>query len=42
VNYALAQLHITGPNWLGDPVYALKSIMGLNVWTTSGTLMVIF
>jgi multiple sugar transport system permease protein len=31
-----------GPNWLGDPRYALKSIMGLNIWTTTGTLMVIF
>ncbi len=42
VNYLLSLVHITGPNWLGDPHYALKSIMGLNIWTTSGTLMVIF
>jgi multiple sugar transport system permease protein len=36
--------HVTpaGPNWLGDPAYALKTIMGLNIWTTTGTLMIIF
>lgn len=42
INYLLSLVGVTGPNWLGDPRYALKSIMGLNVWTTSGTLMVIF
>lgn len=42
INYALSILKISGPNWLGDPHYALKSIMGLNIWTTTGTLMVIF
>jgi multiple sugar transport system permease protein len=42
INYLLSLVGVTGPNWLGDPHYALKSIMGLNVWTTSGTLMVIF
>jgi multiple sugar transport system permease protein len=42
LNYLLSLVGITGPNWLGDSRYALKSIMGLNVWTTSGTLMVIF
>lgn len=42
INYLLSLVGVTGPNWLGDPKYALKSIMGLNVWTTSGTLMVIF
>lgn len=34
--------HITGANWIGDPAYALKSIMGLNIWTTTGTLMIVF
>jgi multiple sugar transport system permease protein len=44
INYLISLLpgHPTGPNWLGDPRYALKSIMGLNVWTTTGTLMVVF
>lgn len=31
-----------GADWLGDPKYALKAIMVLNIWTTIGTLMVIF
>jgi len=42
INYGLSRIGIQGPNWLGDPNYALKSIMGLNIWTTSGTYMVIF
>jgi len=42
INDVLSKIGITGPDWLGDPAYALKSIMGLNVWTTTGTLMVIF
>lgn len=42
VNFLLAKVGVTGPNWLGDPRYALKSIMGLNIWTTTGTLMIIF
>lgn len=45
MNYLLSQIpfwHPQGPNWLGDPHYALKSIMGLNIWTTTGTLMVVF
>ena len=42
INYLLSLIHITGPNWIGDPKYALKSIMGLNIWTTTGTLMVVF
>jgi len=42
VNYALGKVQIGGPNWLGDPATALYSIMGLNIWTTTGTLMIIF
>jgi multiple sugar transport system permease protein len=44
LNFLIAKLpgSPTGPNWLGDPAYALKSIMGLNIWTTTGTLMVVF
>ncbi|HET7055521.1 MAG TPA: sugar ABC transporter permease [Thermomicrobiales bacterium] len=30
------------PNWLEGPSVALLSIMMLNVWTTTGTIMVIF
>jgi multiple sugar transport system permease protein len=42
MNYLLLKIHVQGPNWLGDPRYALKSIMGLNIWTTTGTLMIVF
>jgi len=42
LNYFLSQVGIDGPNWLGDPAYALKAIMGLNIWTTLGTMTVIF
>jgi len=42
INYLLSDIGITGPNWLGDPNFALKSIMGLNIWTTTGTYMIIF
>jgi multiple sugar transport system permease protein len=42
INSMLSQIGIHGPNWLGDPHWALKSIMGLNIWTTTGTYMVIF
>lgn len=42
LNTLLGGIGIHGPNWLGDPRYALKSIMGLNIWTTTGTLMIIF
>lgn len=47
LNTLIGDIHIgnhylQGPNWLGDPHIALKSIMGLNIWTTTGTLMVVF
>jgi multiple sugar transport system permease protein len=42
LNTLLGDVHIQGANWLGDPSYALESIMGLNIWTTTGTLMIIF
>ncbi len=41
-NYMLSTFGIVGPNWLGDPDYTLKAIMGLNIWTTLGTMTVIF
>ena len=33
-----------GPNqnWMGDPKTALNTIIGLNVWTTSGTFMLFY
>ncbi|SRR5579884_106402 len=48
VNYVLSLVHLgpIGPfgtvGFLTDPNLALKSIIGLNTWTTSGTYMIIF
>ncbi len=43
LNYFLYTIGIkNGPNWVDDPATALPAIMGLNIWTTSGTLMVIY
>lgn len=42
LNYALSTIGITGPTWVDDPRTALPAIMGLNIWTTSGTMMVLY
>lgn len=42
INRFLGIFGISGPNWVDDPRTALPSIMGLNIWTTSGTFMVIY
>ncbi len=42
LNSMLISLHLYGPNWLANPVYALKAIMIMNIWTTSGYFMVVF
>nr|WP_083332522.1 sugar ABC transporter permease [Hyphomonas sp. Mor2] len=42
LNYFLSGLGITGPDWIGDPQYALGSIMALNIWSTSGYFMIAF
>ncbi len=42
LNGFLAILGIHGPNWLANPLFALKSIMIMNIWTTSGYFMVVF
>jgi len=34
VNYLLSLVHISGPDWLNDPFWALPAIMLLNIWTT--------
>ncbi|WP_053959865.1 carbohydrate ABC transporter permease [Sulfobacillus thermosulfidooxidans] len=34
--------HISGPDWIGDPRFALSAIMILNIWSTSGYFMVVF
>lgn len=42
LNGFLGYLGIKGPNWLVNTHFALPAIMGLNIWTTSGYLMVVF
>ena len=41
VNYLLSLIGLGPVGWLGADL-VLKSIMGLNIWTTSGTYMIIF
>lgn len=42
INYLLSLAHISGPQWLEDPTYALPAIMLLNIWTTAATYSVFF
>lgn len=47
LNNLLAAVHIipninAGNPWVDNPNTALESIMGLNIWTTAGTMMVVF
>jgi multiple sugar transport system permease protein len=42
LNAALAQVGITGPDWLGDPNTTMPSIIALAVWRNVGNSMVIF
>ncbi|KPH78914.1 ABC transporter permease [Bosea vaviloviae] len=42
IDYHLAKLAISGPNWLGDPDVALWSIMALTVWKNAGYYMLFF
>ena len=42
LNSLLALVGIPGNNWLQDTRTALPALMGLNVWTTAPTFMVVF
>lgn len=42
LDYHLAKLALSGPNWLGDPDIALWSIMGLTIWKNAGYYMLFF
>lgn len=42
LNGFLGFLHMTGPDWIGNPHFALSAIMILNIWSTSGYFMVVF
>jgi multiple sugar transport system permease protein len=42
INNLLSRIGISGPDWLGDPNYALPAVMILSVWVHLGYQMVIF
>jgi multiple sugar transport system permease protein len=42
INGALETIGIQGPNWIGDPNYAMLSIIIMSVWVGFGYNMVIF
>ncbi len=42
INYLLSVAHITGPDWLNDPVWALTALIIVNVWATAATFMIYF
>jgi multiple sugar transport system permease protein len=42
VNYLLSLVHISGPDWLNDPLFALPALMLLNIWTTAAAFMIYF
>jgi sn-glycerol 3-phosphate transport system permease protein len=42
IDYHLAKLALSGPNWLGDPDIALYAIMGLTIWKNAGYYMLFF
>jgi ABC-type sugar transport system permease subunit len=42
INVALAQVGITGPNWLADKNLAMPSIIAMAVWRNLGFAMVVF
>ncbi|HEX8244225.1 MAG TPA: sugar ABC transporter permease [Longimicrobium sp.] len=42
INYLLAKVGIHGPDWLGDPHWALAAIILMSVWKNFGYNMLIF
>jgi len=42
INYLLSLVHISGPDWLNDPLFALPALMLLNIWTTAAAFMIYF
>ena len=42
LDHYLARIGIAGANWIGDPDFALASIMGLTVWKNAGYYMLFF
>jgi multiple sugar transport system permease protein len=42
IDYALAKVGVKGPDWLGDPHWALPAIILMSVWKNFGYNMLIF
>ncbi|WP_309065722.1 carbohydrate ABC transporter permease [Microbacterium sp.] len=42
VNTSLADLGLPAPNWLGEPGWAVTTVVMMGVWRTAGTCMVLF
>jgi len=42
INYLLSLVHISGPDWLNEPLFALPALMLLNIWTTAASFMIYF
>jgi len=42
INITLERFGIAGPNWLGDPVLAMPSIIAMAVWRGLGFTMIVF
>lgn len=42
LNYALNSMHLSGPNWLGDPRWALAAVAIATVWKEMGFNVIFF
>ncbi|MEV7621242.1 sugar ABC transporter permease [Microbacterium sp. NPDC089321] len=42
VNSVLGSLGLPEPNWLGDPGWAVTTVVAMGVWRTTGTCMILF
>ncbi len=42
INMAMEAVGLSGPNWLGDPVLAMPSIIAMAVWRNVGFAMIVF
>jgi len=42
INAILKWLHIPGPDWLGDPAWAMPAVILMSVWAMMGTQIVLF
>src|SRR5947209_16024679 len=42
INYLLSLVHLSGPDWLNNPLFALPALMLLNIWTTAASFMIYF